>query len=597
MVSQGGNQGGSGSNSGAAGGAGPRRTGAGPGKAGRPERKSPLGGKGGAGFGGKSFGKAQGERSGFGQRAGGAGKGAGGAGKSGTFFRKDAEAHPERRSGIKAEKLPPGARIRALWLLNAVLIEGRTLAAALPEATAGLEPSEAARAGRLATDTLRHMGRADRMLSPYLRLKPTEPVMNLLRLATIELARGGAAHGVVHAAVTLARQLPDTAAAAGLANAVLRRVSEKLVPLETLPVPTLPKSLRKQLVAAWGKEAVAAMEQVFTQSPPVDLTSKDGGSLAETLGGTALPTGSTRLTEARQISALPGFETGVFWVQDAAAALPALVLAPKPGEKVLDLCAAPGGKTLQLAAAGATVTALDLSAERMARVAENLQRTGLSAELVVADALSWPKAAPKAKAAPGAALAGAWDGSAPVASTDFPEDQQFDAILLDAPCSATGTIRRHPDLPHLRAEAELAPLLVLQAKLIDRAFALLRPGGRLVFCTCSLLPEEGELQAKAALARLPGLSRDAKATQNLAGTEAFACAPGEIRTRPDHWAEMGGIDGFYIAAFRKASPGAPAEAEVTEPAQVAAPIQDTAPAKELAEAEFAALSPEGNSKA
>src|SRR5690606_25923600 len=145
-------------------------------------------------------------------------------------------------------------------------------------------------------------------------------------------------------------------------------------------------------------------------------------------------------------------------------------------EKVLDLCAAPGGKTLQLAAAGAKGTALDLSAERMARVSENLARTGLSAEFIDADALASPPAAPQpAKAAPGAALAGAWDGSAPAAASaaEFSHDQQFDAILLDAPCSATGTIRRHPDLPHLRAEAELAPLLLLQAKLIDRAFALL----------------------------------------------------------------------------------------------------------------------------
>ncbi len=195
------------------------------------------------------------------------------------------------------------------------------------------------------------------------------------------------------------------------------------------------------------------------------------------------------------------------------------MLAPEPGERVLDLCAAPGGKTLQLAAAGAVVTALDMSGPRLARLAENLARTGLSAEVVVADALHWQAPAP------------------------------FDAVLLDAPCSATGTIRRHPDLPFVKDGSEIPGLVALQAAMIDRALALVRPGGRVVFCTCSLLPDEGEAQLEAALARHPGLAVEPPET---AGVDAGWITPaGALRLRPDHWAARGGMDGFFIVRLRR----------------------------------------------
>jgi 16S rRNA (cytosine967-C5)-methyltransferase len=344
----------------------------------------------------------------------------------------------------------------------------------VPEA---LPPEERARAARLAAETLRWAGRADRMLGPHLRQRPPEEVLNLLRLGTVELCVDGAApHGVVDAAVTLAKGQLATRRQAGLVNAVLRRVSEEAAKWETLPVPELPKWLRKRLLAAWGKAAVAAMEAAHAAGAPLDLTPRDGdaAALAAAVGGEALPTGVSPASAA-QVTALPGYAEGRFWVQDAAAALPARVLAPAPGATVLDLCAAPGGKTMQLAAMGARVTALDISGPRMARVTENLARTGLSAETVVADALTW-------------------DGG------------PFDAVLLDAPCTATGTIRRHPDLPFVKDEAQVAALAALQAALLDRAVALVRPGGRIVFCTCSLLPEEGEAQVEAALARHPGLA-------------------------------------------------------------------------------------------
>jgi 16S rRNA (cytosine967-C5)-methyltransferase len=265
------------------------------------------------------------------------------------------------------------------------------------------------------------------------------------------------------------------------------------------------------------------MEAAHAAGAPLDLTPKDGdaAALAARLGGIALPTGSVRLAGQAQVTALSGYAEGDWWVQDAAAALPARILAPRPGEAVADLCAAPGGKTLQLAAMGAAVTAVDIAPERMARLAENLARTGLAASTVTADAQEW--------------------------RPDTPPD----AILLDAPCTATGTIRRHPELPHIRSGAEVKPLAALQAALIDHALGLLAPGGRLLYCTCSLLPEEGDHQVKAALERHSGLATDAGALM-VAGVEAGWRTPeGGLRLRPDFWGDIGGMDGFYIALLRR----------------------------------------------
>ncbi len=410
------------------------------------------------------------------------------------------------------------ARRAALDLVNGVRIGGLPLSdLGLPDA---LPPEEKARAQRLAAETLRWSGRADRMIGPYLRQRPPEEVLNLLRLATVELCVDGAApHGVVDAAVSLAKADVATRRQAGLVNAVLRKVAEEAGKWDALPVPQLPKWLRKRLAAAYGKAAVEAMEAAHAAGAPLDLTPREGDAavLAADVGGVALPTGSVRLSSG-QVTALPGYADGRFWVQDAAAAIPARVLAAQPGERVLDLCAAPGGKTMQLAAAGAAVTALDISDARMVRVTENLARTGLRAETVVADALEW---------------------------TGGP----FDAVLLDAPCTATGTIRRHPDLPFVKTEAQIADLAALQSALIDRALSFARPGGRIVFCTCSLLPEEGEAQIEAALARHPGLAIDTNALA-VPGIDPEWIGPAGLRLRPDHWADRGGIDGFFIACLR-----------------------------------------------
>lgn len=395
---------------------------------------------------------------------------------------------------------------------------------------AALAPPDRARAQRLALSALRNLGRADALLKPFLRKPPPAEVRAILRLAVTEIfAEGAPAHGVVSEAVSATRDAGRRAEAlAPLVNAVLRRAAE--TPAErwaALPADPLPGWLRGRLMSAWGKPATMAMEVAQARGAPLDLTPKDGdaAALAARLGGVALPTGSVRLSGPVQVSDLAGYASGDWWVQDAAAALAAKALAPRPEERVLDLCAAPGGKTLQLAAAGARVTALDLSAPRMERLAENLARCRLPAGTVVADALTWEGA-----------------------------DGLFDAVLLDAPCSATGTIRRHPDLPHVRDASGLKELVALQAALIDRALALLRPGGRLVFATCSLLPEEGERQVAAALARHPGLLAD-PAAPALPGVDPGWIGPeGGLRLRPDYWPDAGGMDGFYIALLRR-SPG------------------------------------------
>ncbi len=407
------------------------------------------------------------------------------------------------------------ARGGAVTLLNAVLGEGLLLAQA-QEAPgfAALSAPDRARAQRLALTVLRLVEPVDKQLHPLMRKAPPLPVLNILRLAIVELSQGAAAHGVVNEAVSLARANRKTGHLAGLVNAVLRQVP---VGVALNGVQKLPRWLRQPLVHAYGRDAVATIEAVQSQPAPLDLTVRPGAEAPE---GTVLPTGSLRLADRGQVSALPGYEAGGWWVQDAAAALAVPLLGNITGLRTLDLCAAPGGKTLQLAAAGAKVTALDISAPRMARVAENLRRTRLQADCVIADALHWQPDAP------------------------------FDAILLDAPCSATGTMRRHPDLPFVKDGSEIAALADLQAQLLDRALGWLRPGGRLVFVTCSLLPEEGEDQLAAALARHSGLTVCPPALPGIAAD--WVTAQGGLRLRPDHWADKGGMDGFFMACLQKA---------------------------------------------
>ncbi|WP_299662128.1 transcription antitermination factor NusB [uncultured Ruegeria sp.] len=412
------------------------------------------------------------------------------------------------------------ARRSVIYLLDQILGEGRLL----PECLAAgaldrLAPEDRARAQRLTIETLRGLERADRLLADHLRQTPALTVHNALRLGTVELCQGEAAHGVVHSMVEIVGRSRKHGRLKGLVNAVLRKIAaDGPDAWPKMRVPRLPEWLRDPLIMAWGEDAVKGMEQAHFNGAPLDLTLKSG---AEAPDGETLPTGSIRLRDAGQVSTLPGYEAGTWWVQDAAAALPVQVLAPKAGEKVLDLCAAPGGKTLQLAAAGADVTALDISEARLVRVRENLKRTGLKANVIAEDALEY--------------------------------QGQYDAILLDAPCSATGTIRRHPDLPFAKDGSEFGELIELQARMLAHAWTLLKPGGRLVYCTCSLLPDEGEVQIEEALGQHPDMQVDRLALGISGVEESWTTEEGGLRLRPDYWPDKGGMDGFYIACLNKSA--------------------------------------------
>ncbi len=413
------------------------------------------------------------------------------------------------------------ARAAAVALLGMILDEGAMLSQAMAEEGVMdmLPPQERARAQRLTLSVLRHLEQTDRILAPHLRKKTPPMVINTLRLAVVEtVVEGAAAHGVVNEAVSLMNADKRSAAMAGLVNAVLRKIAALDAPFAKLPPQRLPYWLRKPLVDTYGRDTVSAIEAVQGQVPPVDLTLKTE-TPPDIEGAIALPCGSLRLAKAGQISALPGYDAGDWWVQDAAASLAARLLDAQKGERVLDLCAAPGGKTLQLAAMGADVTAMDISAPRLSRLAENLARTGLRAKIIATDAMHWAPDAP------------------------------FDAILLDAPCSATGTIRRHPDLPFIKDGTDLPELCALQSALLDRALGWLKPGGRLVYCTCSLLPAEGEDQLAAALTRHPDLTVIEPVLPGIP-TE-WHTPQGGLRLRPDYWAEQGGMDGFFMVALRK----------------------------------------------
>jgi len=425
------------------------------------------------------------------------------------------------------------ARLVATQLLHAVLFDKRLLSEVITGPDTPLErlsPQERARAQSMATGVLRYLARLDAVLDIYLEKSPPPKVRNTLRLAAYELlVDQSAAHGVVNAAVEIVRGAPKYGHLAGLVNAVARKVAvEGAAIWETQSPQALPSWLAKPIGKNFGPQALQGIERAHQNGAPLDITLKDPSLAdiqAERMGAGILPTHSLRLKGRPQVSALPGFEHGDWWVQDVAAALPARLLGDVRDQTVLDLCAAPGGKTMQLAAAGAHVTALDISDQRLARLRENLTRTGLRAEVVTADALNWP------------------------------DPRQFDAVLLDAPCSATGTIRRHPDLPVIKAGADMSALFQLQADMIDAALERLKPGGRMVYCTCSLLPREGETQVAKALERHAGLSLQDTAAAIPGFDAAWKAPDGGWRLRPDFWPDKGGMDGFYMAVLQKPARG------------------------------------------
>ncbi len=404
------------------------------------------------------------------------------------------------------------ARKGAVALLAAVLDRGRMA----DEARLSGSPQEKAEARSLADLTLRRLGQIDATLRTRVPKPPRPPVIHILRVMAAELLFNGAApHAAVDLAVRQAKAGPG-APLAGLVNAVGRRLAEAGPPDDAdAPWQTTEPWLWHRLARDWGEARAEAIARAHLTPAPIDLTLRtpgDAPALAEELGAAVLPTGGLRLPERAQITALPGYAEGAWWVQDAAASLPAQLVPEPEGARVLDLCAAPGGKTLQLAAAGARVTALDISEPRAARLRENLARARLEAEVVVADARAWEPPAP------------------------------FDAILLDAPCSATGTMRRHADLQHRFDPAALSELTALQFGLLARALGWLAPGGALVYATCSILKAEGEEIVATALA-------EGRAELCAVGGP-FATPEGTLRTLPDLWPELGGLDGFFAARLR-----------------------------------------------
>jgi 16S rRNA (cytosine967-C5)-methyltransferase len=406
------------------------------------------------------------------------------------------------------------------------------LAADLMLHRGGLDPRDRALTRSIATVALRRLGTIRKALAR--RLEKGMPKRGgalewTLIVATAQiLFLDTPDHAAVDLAVKATQADPASAPFAALANAVLRAIARDrdaiLASSDPLDDDT-PAWLAQRWRSTYGEGVARAIALAHRSEPTLDLSVKsDASSWAERLGGIVLPTGSVRLDTHAPVVELQGYEDGEWWVQDAAAALPARLLRPGPGMRVVDLCAAPGGKAAELAAAGADLTTVDRSAERLKLLAANFERLRLRSEIVVADALTF-------------------------------DSPPFDAVLLDAPCSATGTIRRHPDVTWIKRQGDLTPLIKLQAELLDRAIALTRPGGAIVYCVCSLEPEEGEAQIAAVLRRNPDARRLAITPEEIGGLAECVTPSGDLRTLPCHlWGDnprRSGLDGFFAARLVK----------------------------------------------
>lgn len=403
------------------------------------------------------------------------------------------------------------ARNAALKMLDAVLRRGDTLDTAAGAAK-GLGPSDAALARAIASEVLRWQVDLDRLIDSATRqrLPDDAKVRTVLRMMLAQaLKLETAPHAVIATGLPLLAGGPRR-----LAHGVFSTLDKKGARLPDAP--TLPDDVAARWGAQYG-ERLPEIAAGLASPPPLDISLRDAGETdawAERLDARVMAPGQLRLSRGQAVDALPGFGEGAWWVQDLAASIPASLLGKDAG-RALDLCAAPGGKTLQLAAGGWEVTALDIAKRRLKRLHQNLERTGLSAEVVEADALKWEP------------------------------EQGFDAILLDAPCSATGTCRRHPDVLHRISQAQIEDLAKLQAALIERASSWLNPGGVLVYAVCSMEREEGEAQMdRVSLTPAP-------ITQDELPAGLVPTAEGWLRTDPGMLADAGGLDGFFVARFRK----------------------------------------------
>jgi 16S rRNA (cytosine967-C5)-methyltransferase len=396
---------------------------------------------------------------------------------------------------------------------------------------AHLEDRDRALVRRIVATVLRRLGSLRHVVAGFLDRglsdAPRTEIALLIGAAQI-LLLDVPDHAAVDLSVRLVQADRRANRHAGLVNAVLRRIARqgkaRLAALDPVAIDT-PAWLMERWMAAYGSDTARAIALANSHEPALDLTVRgDPAEWAAKLRGRVLPTGTVRMVPHGPVPLMPGFAEGAWWVQDAAAALPARLFGDVGGRSVADLCAAPGGKTLQLAEAGARVTAVDRAEPRLGRVQDNLRRLGLAAETVAADAAEW---------------------------TGGP----FDAVLVDAPCSSTGTIRRHPDIPWLKRPGDLTGLVALQRRLIERAIVLTRPGGTIVFCTCSLEPEEGEQAITGILEAHPGLRLNPISPSEFSGLSEFITPRGELRTLPSGWPDpdphMAGLDGFYAVRLER----------------------------------------------
>lgn len=422
------------------------------------------------------------------------------------------------------DKAGLAARQAALQILSEVLRKRKPLDAALGAAE-GLEARDAGFARAIASETLRRLGQLEDLIRRFVPKPPARnragPVPEILLAGACELLfLEVPAHAAVDGANRLAQADHKAVHFKPLINAVLRRVAREgasVIAEQDAAALNLPDWLFTRWIDTYGEETARAVAAAQQGVPPLDFVSR-----GEPIEGAEHLFGPVwRMKDPQRVDTLPGFAEGAFWVQDAAATLPPLLLGDVTGARVIDLCAAPGGKSAQLAAAGAKVTAIEREAARLEQLKENFARLRLNADYVIADARDWRP----------------------------PEPAPF--VLLDAPCSATGTIRRHPELPWVKSAGDVTLCAQIASELLDAAAGMVAPGGLLVFATCSLEREEGPEQIDAFLAQYPAFVRMPLTADDVFGHSEFVTDDGDLRTLPCHLSERGGLDGFYAARLRR----------------------------------------------
>ena len=439
-------------------------------------------------------------------------------------------AHSTSRQSVR---YPASARLCAARAVLHVLRDQEQLETALSRQPdyAHLAPRDRAFARLITATVFRRLGQIDAALKPYIKRTPGPLPHAVLRTGAAQLLfLKTPPHAAIGESVQLLKGSVKTRAYSGMVNAVLRRVAENgsSLAIAAPPSSNIPGWIRASWEKTYGKAVMRRMAQQLTAEPPLDIhVRSDVNGWAERLGGDKLSDWMIRLPKSGQVTEMSGFDEGQWWVQDFSASLPVQSLIQEldglDGLTVLDMCAAPGGKTLQLAAAGAAVTALDKSEDRLERVSENLARTGLSAEIIAADAFEWARNT----------------------------DRQFDIVLLDAPCSATGTFRRHPDVLYNRTPKDVGGLARIQRAMLAKTTNLVKPGGYMLYCSCSLQYEEGEAQAEHFLKTYADFALVALPMPALKNPAEVSTNNGYLRILPHVMGEIGGADGFFAALCRK----------------------------------------------